>query len=244
MIRMMALLQNFWKIVVPVLQKNFTDLIKQVGIAATWAVGLQSYTVQDIYQNSWMFRLEPVLRNPWATLQRAAVSIILILAVYQSSQTRLGAVEPQSLKGIKAPEFRLSGSDGQSHRLSKTLESGPVIVVWFPKAYTGNVELMLKSIEKSVTALHGKGVKVFAASCDKTKYLSPFSKELGLSFPILADPTRTTAIQWAAVHDGRDIPERWAYFIGRDGRIAAVVSELEAARAGEILVQESLKLGW
>jgi peroxiredoxin len=117
-------------------------------------------------------------------------------------------------------------------------------VVWFPKAYTGNVELMLKSIEKSVTVLHGKGVKVFAASCDKTKYLSPFSKELGLSFPILADPTRTTAIQWAAVHDGRDIPERWAYFIGRDGRIAAVVSELEAARAGEILVQESLKLGW
>ena len=184
------------------------------------------------------------MRNPLVTLQRTAVSVILILAVYLSCQTRLEAVEPLSLKGIKAPEFRLSGSDGQSHRLSKTLESGPVIVVWFPKAYTGNVELMLKSVDKSVSALQVKGVKVFAASCDKTKYLSPFSKEPSLSFPILADPTRTTARQWAAVHEGRDIPERWAYFIGKDGRIAAVVTELEAARAGEILVQEAVRLGW
>ena len=184
------------------------------------------------------------MRNRLVTLQRTAVSVILILAVYVSCQTRLEAVEPLSLKGIKAPEFRLSGSDGQSHRLSKTLESGPVIVVWFPKAYTGNVELMLKSVDKSVSALQAKGVKVFAASCDKTKYLSPFSKELSLSFPILADPTRTTAIQWAAVHEGRDIPERWAYFIGKDGRIASVVTELEAARAGEILAQEAVRLGW
>lgn len=72
MIRMMALLQNFWKIVVPVLQKNFTDLIKQVGIAATLAVGLQSYTVQDIYQNSWMFRLEPAFEKSMGNFAKSS----------------------------------------------------------------------------------------------------------------------------------------------------------------------------
>ena len=184
------------------------------------------------------------MRHPSESLQRTLVSTILTLASVLSLQMQSKAADPKTHVGIKAPEFRLSGSDGQSHRLSTILESGPVIVVWFPKAYTGNVELMLKSVEKSVAALSGKGVKVFAASCDKTKYLSPFSRELGLSFPILADPTRTTAIQWAVVHDGREIPERWAYFIGRDGRIASVLTELEAARAGELLVQESAKLGW
>ena len=38
---------------------SWNDLIKRVGIAATLAVGLQSYTVQDIYANCLMIRMEP-----------------------------------------------------------------------------------------------------------------------------------------------------------------------------------------
>ena len=65
-----------------------------------------------------------------------------------------------------------------------------------------------------------------------------------MNFPILADPARTTAIQWTTVHSGREIPERWAFFIGRDGLIKAVVTELEAAKAGDILTRKAKELGW
>jgi peroxiredoxin Q/BCP len=38
--------------------------------------------------------------------------------------------------GDLAPDFSLPGSDGRTHRL-KDLAGRPVVVAWFPKAFTG-----------------------------------------------------------------------------------------------------------
>jgi peroxiredoxin Q/BCP len=39
--------------------------------------------------------------------------------------------------GSKAPDFTLQGSDGKLHRLSDYRGRQPVVVAWFPKAFTG-----------------------------------------------------------------------------------------------------------
>lgn len=156
----------------------------------------------------------------------------------------LMAADPTSIVGIMAPDFRLSGTDGQTHRLSAMLKTGPVVVVWLPKAYTGNAQKMLESINPVAIELEGRGVHVVVATCDKIKYLKGFARETNLGFPILADPTRTTAIQWTTVHGGREIPERWAFFIGTSGKIEALETELEAARAGGLIWQRAEQLGW
>jgi peroxiredoxin Q/BCP len=39
--------------------------------------------------------------------------------------------------GTKAPDFTLTDTQGQKITLSKTLEKGPVILFFFPKAFTG-----------------------------------------------------------------------------------------------------------
>jgi peroxiredoxin len=38
--------------------------------------------------------------------------------------------------GDLAPEFELAGSDGRTYRL-KDLAGHPVVLAWFPKAFTG-----------------------------------------------------------------------------------------------------------
>lgn len=38
--------------------------------------------------------------------------------------------------GDKAPDFSLTDTDGKTVRLSKLLEKGPVILAFFPKAFT------------------------------------------------------------------------------------------------------------
>ena len=38
--------------------------------------------------------------------------------------------------GDVAPDFTVTDTDGKSHTLSTMLEQGPVILVFFPKAYT------------------------------------------------------------------------------------------------------------
>jgi peroxiredoxin Q/BCP len=39
--------------------------------------------------------------------------------------------------GEKAPDFTLTDTKGATVKLSKQLESGPVILYFFPKAFTG-----------------------------------------------------------------------------------------------------------
>jgi len=151
---------------------------------------------------------------------------------------------PERWIGMKAPEFRMTGTDGTTHSLDSLVSRGPLIVLWFPKAYTGNVERMLKSADQVQGELVSHGIGLFAASCDKPKYLTPYVRELGLKFTTLADPTRTTAIRWGAVGAGREIPHRWAYFVGRDGRIAAIRTDLDAENTGSKLIAQARELGW
>ena len=49
-----------------------------------------------------------------------------------------GGVALAELKvGDAAPDFKLVGSDGKTHQLSSFRGKQPVVVAWFPKAFTG-----------------------------------------------------------------------------------------------------------
>lgn len=39
--------------------------------------------------------------------------------------------------GDQAPPFRLQGSDGRTYALSDFVGKTPVVIAWFPKAFTG-----------------------------------------------------------------------------------------------------------
>jgi len=39
--------------------------------------------------------------------------------------------------GDPAPDFKLEGSDGRTHQLAEYLGDRPVVIAFFPKAFTG-----------------------------------------------------------------------------------------------------------
>ncbi len=39
--------------------------------------------------------------------------------------------------GDPAPQFSLPGSDGQTYTLNQYVGKKPVVIAWFPKAFTG-----------------------------------------------------------------------------------------------------------
>jgi peroxiredoxin Q/BCP len=57
----------------------------------------------------------------------AAVAITL-LATAAHAELQIGEM---------APEFRLVGSDGKTYELSSFRGKQPVVIAWFPKAFTG-----------------------------------------------------------------------------------------------------------
>jgi hypothetical protein len=69
------------------------------------------------------------LRTFAATTAAAAAGVVHFVM-----HTRETAVELKP--GDMAPEFELAGSDGRTHRL-KDLAGQPVVLAWFPKAFTG-----------------------------------------------------------------------------------------------------------
>ena len=48
-----------------------------------------------------------------------------------------GAVAAELKVGDAAPDFQLQGSDGKTYRLADFEGKQPVILAWFPKAFTG-----------------------------------------------------------------------------------------------------------
>lgn len=70
-------------------------------------------------------------------LRMLAATAAAIVAGVVNVATRRGESSPVDLKrGDRAPDFSLPGSDGRTYRL-KDLVGRPVVIAWFPKAFTG-----------------------------------------------------------------------------------------------------------
>ncbi len=72
----------------------------------------------------------------------------------------------------------------------------------------------------------------FAASCDTPDVNKQFGESLGLDFPILSDPDKTIAKAYGVVTPERELPFRWTYYIGGDGKIVHIDKEVKPATAG------------
>ena len=69
------------------------------------------------------------LRTIATTAAATAIGIVNVAMQRHESIVELKPGEP-------APDFSLSGSDGRTYRL-KDLAGRPVVIAWFPKAFTG-----------------------------------------------------------------------------------------------------------
>ena len=72
----------------------------------------------------------------------------------------------------------------------------------------------------------------FTASTDDAETNKKFAESLQLDYPILSDPGKKIAEAYGVVHEGRAVPERWTFYIGKDGKILFVDRQVKAATAG------------
>jgi len=69
-------------------------------------------------------------------LRRIATTIGATVAGVLNVAMRGQESRPELKPGDRAPDFTLTGSDGRTYRL-KDLAGQPVVIAWFPKAFTG-----------------------------------------------------------------------------------------------------------
>jgi thioredoxin-dependent peroxiredoxin len=85
-------------------------------------------------------------------------------------------------------------------------------------------------------------VAYFTASVDTPEENKKFAESLGADYAILSDPGKKIAEAYGVVHPGREVPERWTFYIGKDGKILFVDRQVNAQTAGEDVVKKLKEL--
>ena len=144
--------------------------------------------------------------------------------------------------GDRAPEFSLQASDGLIYHLADFLGRKPVVIAWFPKAFTGGCTAECRSLVAQNQAFSRANVQCFAASVDTPQVNAEFASALGLSYPILSDPDRTVARAYGVLA-ASGFASRWTFYIATDGRIIHIDKHVRAASHGSDVAARLMELG-
>jgi peroxiredoxin len=131
--------------------------------------------------------------------------------------------------GAKAPDFTTMGSlNGKPFRLHlrDQLKHGPVVLYFYPKAFTEGCTLEAKAFSDAVPAFRKAGARVVGLSADNLETLKKFSIEACRGrFPVA-----TASPDLIKAYDVKlpvaPISNRTSYVIARDGRVTFVHSEM------------------
>ena len=75
-------------------------------------------------------------------------------------------------------------------------------------------------------------VAYFTASVDKVEDNTKFAASLSLDYPILSDPETEVAKAYGVVHGERKFPERWTFYIDKEGVIRKIDKSIKTGSAG------------
>ena len=139
--------------------------------------------------------------------------------------------------GAKAADFTTRGAmAGQvvPVHLAALLKKGPVVLYFFPAAFTGGCNAEAHAFAEAIPAFTKAGATVIGMSADDVPTLQRFSSEkcAGAFTVASAGPAVVKAYDVALGRQvmGHDVTKRTSYVIARDGRVALVHDEMDPAQ--------------
>jgi thioredoxin-dependent peroxiredoxin len=172
----------------------------------------------------------------------------LLLGVVASSVIALPAWAALK-EGDKAPEFKAQASlagKAFSYSLKDALKKGPVVVYFYPSAYTGGCNIQAHTFAVNSDKFSAAGATIIGVSLDSIDRLNDFSADPDYcagKFPTAADADGKIAKSFELkVSDGRPgmkdtrgveinhgFAERTTFIVTKDGKIAATIGGMAPA---------------
>ena len=148
------------------------------------------------------------------------------IALAAVSAPAAAALQP----GAKAPNFITQGAIGGKPfklNLAEQLRHGPVVLYFYPKAFTKGCTLEAHAFSVAMPEFRAAGARVIGLSADDLDTLKKFSVEgCRSAFPVArAEKSVIKAYDVALPVVG--MSNRTSYVIARDGRITMVHSEMD-----------------
>ncbi len=125
--------------------------------------------------------------------------------------------------GDKAPDFTLPDTHGVPVTLSRLLEKGPVILAFYPKAFTPGCTQQNQNFRDHFSEVEAKGAQVVGISVDGVETQRKFQEKYKLPFPLLSDEGGKVAEQYSGKMPLVGFAKRANFVIGQDGLVKAIV---------------------
>jgi thioredoxin-dependent peroxiredoxin len=134
-------------------------------------------------------------------------------------------------QGAKAPNFVTTGAvGGKAFRLDlkQQLRKGPVVLYFFPKAFTKGCTLEAHAFSEAVPEFRKAGARVIGLSADNIATLKKFStEECRSAFTVASASPELIREYDVAWKEQKGLTTRTSYVIGQDGRIVMVHDDLD-----------------
>ncbi|HXD75776.1 MAG TPA: peroxiredoxin [Vicinamibacterales bacterium] len=134
--------------------------------------------------------------------------------------------------GQKAPDFKLMNDKREEVTLSSQ-KGHPVVLAFFPAAFTGVCTKELCTFRDSMAKLNSANAQVYGISVDTSFSLAEFKKQQNLNFPLLSDFNKEVIQSYGVFNPDmiglKGIAKRSTFVIDKDG-VVRYAEILEDAR--------------
>jgi peroxiredoxin len=164
--------------------------------------------------------------------------------------------------GDMAPDFSARGSLGGKEfdfSLQQALKKGPVVVYFFPSAYTKGCDLEAHTFSQEIDKFKAAGASIIGVSADSIARLNRFAADPDFcagNFPVASDADKKIATSYnlsantvkAGMLDVKgdavdhDLIERVTYVIGKDHKIIATFSSKDDGISPDQHVAKALEI--
>ena len=123
--------------------------------------------------------------------------------------------------GAKAPDFTLPNQDRENVTLAETLKKGPVVLAFFPAAFSSVCQQEMCTFRDSMAELGKSSAKVLGISTDTFFAQKAWADQQKLNFPLLSDYNKDVIRKYGVVNPDmiglKDISKRAVFVIDRSG---------------------------
>ena len=158
----------------------------------------------------------------------------LFLALGMAAMVASVPSSAELAKGAKAPNFSARGAKAGkliSFNLRAALSKGPVVLYFYPKAFTKGCTLEANAFAEAMDDFEAAGATVIGLSNDNLPTLVRFSKEECRDEFAVAAASKAVikAYDVALVRNGKDtgLTKRTSYVIDQNSRVAFVHSNMD-----------------
>lgn len=162
----------------------------------------------------------------------AGLALSLVIAAPALADLKPGATAPD----FSAPAY-LSGKPF-TFKLSNALKKGPVVLYFFPSAFTKGCNLEARMFSEAIDEFKAQGATVIGVTAGKTDKLAEFSKDTETcagKFAVASDPDARIAktfdapLKVANLSIPANLSARTTYVIAPSGKVVFAYDSLDAS---------------